>query len=86
LEFHQSFWLTGLSVEIQLSRDFDVASNVQNTEVVFRGNLSKSGLTCKETLDASVFQLSKSNPFYWIFIDFNLSEITMPYFLGIRMG
>ncbi len=46
----------------------------------------KSGLTCKETLNASVFQLSKSNPFYWIFIDFNLSEITMPYFLGIRMG
>jgi hypothetical protein len=42
LGFHQSFWLTGLLVGIQLSTDFDVASNVQNTEVIISRNLSKN--------------------------------------------
>ena len=28
-------------VEIQLSGGFDIASDVQNTEVIYRGNLSK---------------------------------------------
>jgi hypothetical protein len=62
LEFHQSFWLTGLSVEIQLSRDFDVASNVQNTEVVFRGNLSKKWVDVQRNSGRQCVSIIKVEP------------------------
>ena len=62
MEFHQSFWLTGLSVEIQLSRDFDVASNVQNTEVVFRGNLSKKWVDVQRNSERQCVSIIKVEP------------------------